>query len=86
MQIFTSKKNRGRSPAGTQGSRRPCEQTQRAVADVFEAGGCSQIWSAMRGGGGDSGVGDLPEFSVNKTCRGMLVATIEEGPCIIHVE
>lgn len=29
------------------------------------------------GGGGGGG---LPEFSVNKTCRGMLVATIEEGP------
>lgn len=28
--------------------------------------------------------GGLLDWSVNKTCRGMLVVTIEEAPCIIH--
>lgn len=79
LQLRTSIKNWGRSPlqgCAGQGDRAR-RHTELLLMSLRPTCG-ARIWAAARG--------DLSDFSVNKTCRGMLVATIEEAPCIIHVE
>lgn len=82
LQLRTSIKKWGRSPQqgsagqGDWASRRT-ELMLMSLRLAGRAGG-SRVWAAARG--------DLSDSGVNKTCRGMLVATTEEASSIIHVE
>jgi len=69
LQLCTSIKSCGGSPLQGWEGQGDREQTHWAAAEVSDLG---------------SGRADLSDFGLNKTCRGMLVATIEEAPCIIH--